>query len=152
MAPCSAPASGYIPMQSGQKIREPADYLLVLYLDRNLLVEVGRLGKIRFQMGSYIYSGSARGGLWGRVKRHLGRPIKKRWHIDHLTSLPISRSVWWRPHRKNGECIAASILSERYHPIDGFGCSDCRCGSHLFFMGPERSFLHGHIEEGIDRK
>jgi sugar fermentation stimulation protein A len=118
-----------------------SDYLLVLYLENDTDIQVGSIGNIHFQEGTYIYTGSARSGLWRRVKRHLGRPEKKRWHIDHLTSISIRKAVWWRAHREDGECLAAELLGKEFSSIIGFGCSDCRCGSHLFYIGDDTSFL-----------
>jgi len=55
-----------------------------LHLDRDTVLEIGRLGKISFRAGCYIYIGRARRNLRQRISRHLrgGGPL--RWHIDYL--------------------------------------------------------------------
>jgi Uri superfamily endonuclease len=143
---CGAPVPGYTKLVLERDQKVSADYLLIIYMEEDISVDVGSLGTIQFQKGSYLYTGSAKAGLWGRVKRHLGSPEKIRWHIDRLTSLSNRKSVWWKHHRDNGECRAASILQAKYKNIDGFGSSDCKCPSHLFYAGKEPAFLKKQIE------
>ncbi|MFO8050980.1 MAG: GIY-YIG nuclease family protein [Thermoplasmatota archaeon] len=143
----STPVPGYISASEIERINEPSDYLLTLFIEDDMKITVGALGKTFFRKGTYIYTGSAKGGLRVRVKRHLGVPGKKRWHIDHLTSVTSEKSIWWKPHEDEGECRSASELAERYEAVPGFGCSDCRCGSHLFWAGEERRFLQDQVQE-----
>jgi len=35
------------------------------------------------------------------------------------------------------ECLVANKLEKHATPINGFGCSDCNCQSHLFYIGGE---------------
>lgn len=60
-------------------------YILTVRLDSPRTVAVGALGTISFGAGTYIYAGSAMGGLDQRVSRHLRRDKPRRWHIDSLT-------------------------------------------------------------------
>jgi len=108
-------------------------YLFILKLTREVDVEIGRLGKVRFTKGYYTYVGSAGRSLSKRVERH--RRLRKRffWHIDYLrdvadfhTALPI-RTV------DDLECEVAGAVKEATDgEVAGFGASDCSCPSHLF--------------------
>jgi len=110
-------------------------YLLFLKVKRDLRIRVGSLGVIGFKGGLYVYVGSAQNNLEKRVRRHLSKEKKVRWHIDYLTS---SRgvdvvAVCAYELEKEYECIIAGYLQEiSEEVIGGFGCSDCRCRSHLF--------------------
>jgi Uri superfamily endonuclease len=131
------PVPGYVEAEDVSTIDEPADYLLILRFDRPLRTTVGALGEIDLKKGYYAYSGSAKSGLRGRAGRHLSNPVKKRWHIDHITCSSSLRKVFWKPHENGGECRAAGKLREEFEEVRGFGSSDCRCRSHLFFLGTE---------------
>ncbi|MCD6421144.1 MAG: GIY-YIG nuclease family protein, partial [Thaumarchaeota archaeon] len=61
-------------------------YLLFLRVKRDLRMRVGSLGVIDFKEGLYVYVGSAQNNLEKRVRRHLSKEKKVRWHIDYLTS------------------------------------------------------------------
>lgn len=126
---------GYIVLDADHPEKGPGTYVLIFDIEEDMESEIGALGRIPFSRGTYAYVGSAKAGLWGRVKRHLGDPGKKRWHIDHLASLGKNRRIIWKVFRKGDECRTAENLNSKYPGIPGFGCSDCGCGSHLFFMG-----------------
>ncbi|MDI9633357.1 MAG: GIY-YIG nuclease family protein [Methanolinea sp.] len=112
-------------------------YCLVLSCD-GCTVRVGALGEVLFPAGYYVYVGSALGpaGL-SRVARHVRLAERgegrTRWHIDYLLCSPSFslRAVYCFPARVRAECRIASLLPGE--PVPGFGCSDCRCRSHLFF-------------------
>ncbi len=71
-----------------------------------------------------------------RVARHLAREKRKRWHIDWLTTQPGVVRVAVACTMLTGlECRIAAVLSNRADMrVDGFGCSDCGCGSHLHYF------------------
>ncbi|MGD0396958.1 MAG: GIY-YIG nuclease family protein [Nitrososphaerales archaeon] len=108
-------------------------YVLVLQLIRHRTMRVGSLGRIRFARGCYAYVGSARWGMKSRVARHLARKKKQRWHIDWLTTQPAVVPIAVASTMLTGlECRLAAVLSSRADiRVDGFGCSDCECESHL---------------------
>ncbi len=108
-------------------------YILISKLEEPVIKEVGALGKIRFFPGTYAYVGSAQNGIEGRVKRHLKEDKRKHWHIDHLLEKTEVRDVFGYEGDKSKECETASQLKEAYRAVDGFGCSDCSCDSHLFY-------------------
>ena len=128
------PVEGYSELDLDDPYEGPATYILILDFDIDREVNVGSLGSVSFKKGRYAYVGSAKSGLWGRVKRHLSNPNRRRWHIDSITGHSTSRKVFFKEHMEGDECGTASLLSERFDSIRGFGCSDCRCGSHLFFL------------------
>ena len=113
-------------------------YCLCIIVGRKLTVDVGALGRLSFDPGRYIYVGSAMNGLEARVRRHLntshGTPKAVHWHIDYLLREPEVRveAVYTRASEERMECIIADAVSRMGQPFRGFGCSDCRCESHLF--------------------
>lgn len=109
-------------------------YALIVEIDADILVIVGALGKITFKKGLYAYVGSAQANLEHRIKRHLRREKPLFWHIDYLLNNNAARivKVFYKQADKSGECVLAKLISEKGEPIEGFGCSDCRCKSHLF--------------------
>ena len=124
-----------------QEIGDRGSYLLLLELQEERLVEIGQLGRVMFQKGYYIYVGSAMSNLRARIRRHGQKRKKEHWHIDYLTrgadgflSLPIRSS-------QRQECeIAQALSSIMKGGPPGFGSSDCRCLTHLFWS--EKNPLH----------
>ena len=119
------------------EINGKGSYVLVLRLDEPRSIDVGKLGRVCFRPGVYLYFGSALNGLNGRIQRHLRREKKSHWHIDHLTSPASIEEVWWVSDGRNWECCWAretARLPERLSPVAGFGSSDCRCSSHLLAL------------------
>ncbi|MBS7637577.1 DUF123 domain-containing protein [Candidatus Bathyarchaeota archaeon] len=92
--------------------------------------------------------GSALRGLEGRLRRHmdlnLGRRSKTFWHIDHLLVEPgvEIEAIFIKPSDRRIECEVASSISRVGRGVEGFGCSDCRCRSHLFQVD-DLGFLSG---------
>jgi len=116
--------------------KEPGIYTLILRLDRGQEIEVGSLGTLSLARGYYCYTGSARGpGGLGRVDRHLQvlRGIKtvKRWHIDWLLPFTSFQEVFIKKTSLDLECHIAQRIGQWILPVKGFGCTDCRCTSHL---------------------
>jgi len=112
-------------------------YVLVLQLDGDTAIPVGRLGRIDFTTGFYTYIGSAfgPGGLRARIGRHGQRFKKCRWHIDYLRRFAEIREIWYTFHPDKAECRWARTLRQaRGAGVvgPGFGSSDCRCETHLF--------------------
>jgi len=109
-------------------------YCLVLEVLRDLEVEVGSLGKLPFEKGYYVYIGSAMNNLEKRVERHLRKDKRLHWHIDYLTTLDFvkARRIYIKESSKTEECGVAKEVSKHGLPIKAFGCSDCKCVSHLY--------------------
>ena len=109
-------------------------YAVLLRLEQPTEFEVGKLGQVRIPAGYCLYFGSALGGLAGRVRRHLRRRKKLRWHIDYITCVAVPDEVWWGSCARPAECdwaAAGARLPGASLPAPGFGASDCRCRSHL---------------------
>lgn len=121
-------------------------YVLLMRLGESRDIETGRLGGVHFIKGYYAYAGSAVRGIKARVGRHLREDKKRHWHIDYLLERAeiIGIFVGDKP-----ECSIAGHLESRFDLIKGFGSSDCRCRSHLFFCPDEdelRTGINGAIE------
>jgi sugar fermentation stimulation protein A len=115
--------------------KDRGSYLLILRLKRKTHVNIGRLGKVSFEKGFYIYVGSAMANLTKRIERH--RCIRKQhhWHIDDLRAVAEFHSVLAIRSSARLECKIAKVFSEMAEwAVPGFGCSDCSCESHLFWM------------------
>jgi Uri superfamily endonuclease len=123
-------------------------YVLLISIDKNINVGIGKLGPLRFEKGLYAYVGSAQNNLQKRVRRHLGREKKKFWHIDFLLGnfhVKVLR-VFYRNVGRFEECRIAKELGREGVAVPDFGSSDCRCESHLFrVQGAE--FLRGYMNE-----
>jgi Uri superfamily endonuclease len=123
-------------------------YVLVIRVEKPKTVRVGRLGPVDFRQGYYAYVGSALNGLEKRVQRHL-RPGKKlHWHIDYLLENAEVVEVCRIESPVRLECRIAKRLSPALESVRGFGCSDCRCPSHLFYSGGRKG-LQKAVKEAI---
>jgi len=122
-------------------------YSLIIFLSKEIRVNVGQLGVKDFAKGYYIYTGSALGSgassLKQRVSRHLRKTGKvKHWHIDFLLAhgdATVTAVVAAQTDREM-ECELNCHIKRRRGariPISGFGSSDCRgdCQSHLLYFG-----------------
>ncbi len=125
----------------GAAIRGAVDsgsYLIILRLLRPSAIPVGKLGLINFRAGFYVYVGSGQRNLSKRIERHRSMRKKAHWHIDYLrpfcefhASLPIRT-------REDIECCLAEAVKEVSEAqVSGFGSTDCRCPSHLFYMSDD---------------
>ena len=143
---------------------EPGTYALLLKLDRQERLTVGRLGTFDFPAGYYLYVGSALGpgGLRTRLARYWrgskgpSEPEAQRaspptvslsnaeqasqkfhWHIDYLLQRARLVEVWGVFSTERLECQwgqVASGLPGARVPVRGFGSSDCRCSAHLIYF------------------
>jgi Uri superfamily endonuclease len=109
-------------------------YVLIIQVDKDVGVNVGALGKLRFKKGEYAYVGSAQTNLEKRINRHLRKKKRKFWHIDYLLDNDAAKiaNVFFKEANKAEECRIAQVIGARGEPTAGFGCSDCKCKSHLF--------------------
>jgi len=116
-------------------------YCLCINVREDTVVEVGALGKITFPKGEYVYVGSALNSLEPRVERHMhtstGDHDVTHWHIDYLLREPATsiQTVYVVETDERLECTIAGKVAEHGRPVKGFGCSDCRCVSHLYKVG-----------------
>lgn len=109
-------------------------YCRLINMPKGVTIEVGALGRLQFKKGHYVYVGSAQNGIEKRVGRHMRKSKKKRWHIDYLLANARVAKVLYKKAGKEEECRIASFLSLQGIPVQDFGCSDCKCRSHLFML------------------
>jgi Uri superfamily endonuclease len=116
-------------------------YCLCINVEEDIKIRVGALGEINFHTGSYIYVGSALNSLIPRLDRHLkhsrGEHDVTHWHIDYLLREPLVSmdSIYMNDNGEKLECIMAANVAGHGEPVPRFGCSDCRCVSHLYRVG-----------------
>ncbi|MDY6986268.1 MAG: GIY-YIG nuclease family protein [Candidatus Thermoplasmatota archaeon] len=104
-------------------------YVLLIELQRTKEIEVGKLGVLRFKKGYYAYVGSAKRNMRQRLERHMREEKKLHWHIDYLLRESEIEEIFLS---EKEECEVAKAFSP-FYSVPGFGCSDCSCGSHLFY-------------------
>jgi Uri superfamily endonuclease len=135
---------------------EKGVYCLVLF-HGPCTIRVGALGYLAFPGGWHVYTGSAQGtGGLKRVQRHISlaasRRQTKRWHIDYLLGyegVTLLSTICARTALLI-ECELANAIGGV--PVRGFGCSDCHCGSHLFYFDtdPVSSIISAMVSAGLD--
>lgn len=125
-------------------------YVLVIRLKENTYVRVGKIGEFFFTKGLYAYVGSAQVSLEKRIKRHRKKEKRVFWHIDYLLQKPefeIIR-VFYENANKVAECKIANEIAVQGKSVKRFGCSDCKCQSHLFYLSTYR-FLYDLMKEYV---
>jgi len=108
-------------------------HILQINLSEDKNIIIGSLGNIFFKKGNYYYVGSALNGLEQRINRHLRTEKKLYWHIDYLLQHGSILNVFYKESNKKEECCIAQNFEKKYSMISGFGCSDCKCNSQLFY-------------------
>lgn len=111
-------------------------YCLLIELEKEKYISIGKLGVYTFAPGFYVYVGRAKKNMEARIARHMRREKTQRWHIDYLTSAAglvqyQTFSAW-----SGSECELAGKVKKRGGEVvvKGFGSSDCRCAAHLFYF------------------
>lgn len=113
-------------------------------------VRVGKLGEFSFAKGLYAYVGSGQANLEKRIERHYKKEKRVFWHIDYLLQKPEFEiaKVFYKTANKAEECKIANQIAMQGTPVKGFGCSDCKCLSHLFCL-TNYSFLYELLQEHV---
>jgi len=117
----------------------PGSYQLRIAVHAQARIPIGAFGVCQFPAGKYVYTGSALNGLEARVARHLRSEKKLHWHIDYLLQHAEVTGVDLFPGSGRRECQlnqSALSLPGAKIIVPGFGSSDCRCVSHLVYLGP----------------
>lgn len=111
-------------------------YLLLLENKVDMEIEIGKLGKRQFSSGFYIYVGSGMANLEKRVKHHLLKKKNYHYHIDYLTPdhMKIKKYFLIRSTEKMESDIALRVEKVCDEVVNGFGCSDTKENSHLFYF------------------
>ena len=109
-------------------------YILELWINEDITLDVGSLGEIYFPSGRYFYVGRAKRWIMKRIERHFRRKKNLRWHIDYLTSNSSVNvtGAYILPYPADMEDKVAGELSNICEVIVGFGSSDTRAIGHLF--------------------
>jgi Uri superfamily endonuclease len=129
-------------------------YFLLIYNKKTAHVKFGKKHMNKFPQGFYIYVGSAMGESNTSIRHRLTRYIKIadntqsenfHWHIDYFLRSPLTsiKMIMILPNSVVKEECSLSELIQEYSDdnINGFGCSDCKCKSHLYYFNPENSFI-----------
>lgn len=125
-------------------------YCLIIKLDEDSMIKIGkRLGKIQFKKGHYVYVGSAMNSLTSRIRRHLSSDKKLHWHIDYLLEHSEINEVIFNVSEKKVECELSQYLASKACGIPNFGCSDCKCESHLYFFKTKKEAIEC-VKEAYD--
>lgn len=114
-------------------------YLLHIYLSKPKYIKIGKLGTFTFKKSNYVYVGSAKKNMEKRIARHLRKKKKKFWHIDYLLDFARIKKVWTchLPEEK----VAEILSNELKIPVVGFGSSDTKSKSQLFYGTMSTKFL-----------
>jgi Uri superfamily endonuclease len=132
-------------MQAAPRAGEPGMYVLLLRSIEQRSVQIGRLGVLHLEPGCYAYAGSAlgRGGIGSRLGRHLRGAGRAHWHVDYLRAHTHPIEAWYSYGPSRREHLWSDVLRASAGaaiPLSGFGASDCRCESHLFFFARRPSW------------
>ncbi|WP_292460839.1 DUF123 domain-containing protein [Methanothermococcus sp.] len=116
---------------------EKGTYILKIKLNNSKNITFGKNRMERFKKGYYFYVGSAMGNsnnLKSRIGRHLKDDKKMHWHIDYLLKHGTIKEIYIS--NDPVECDVSKDLMKMFDFVEGFGSSDCKCKSHLFYLKP----------------
>ena len=123
---------------------KPGTYALLIRSQTTSETQVGRWGVLGIEPGYYVYVGSAfgPGGVRARVLRHCAANKPKHWHIDYLREFVNPVGAWFThvPNRVEHQWAAILCSMQSMSAIKDFGCSDCKCYSHLFVTASKPDF------------
>ncbi len=124
-------------------------YCIIIEVKKDSIIKIGALGRIKFRKGLYCYVGSALNSIEKRIERHLSKNKKLHWHIDYLLKNKNTeiKKVFYKESNKREECRITGLVSKNsISEIEKFGCSDCKCKSHLFVL-KNYSFIDKKFKE-----
>ena len=120
-------------------------YTLIIFMKKSNRLRIGKLGAFIFLKGTYTYTGSALGtgalSLENRIKRHLRKDKKIKWHIDYLlnSSNVQIQAVIYAETLEKFECKVSKEIEKlkvAQALVRKFGASDCKegCHAHLHYF------------------
>ena len=118
-------------------------YVLLIKLPEEQTIKIGSLQAVHFPRGYYAYVGSAMGGFKSRLSHHLQQNKKLHWHIDYLLQRASITGIILCETKDRVECTIAQALGSQFDSITGFGSTDCKCPSHLFYATNKRQMKSG---------
>lgn len=110
-------------------------YVLVLNCNENKTIVI-KSKKITLRKGYYLYVGSAMKNLYQRVGRHVSfheGKYKSHWHIDKLLDFCIIEYAIMIPDGLYRELDISILFSKHFKSIKGFGASDLKIDSNLYY-------------------
>ncbi len=128
--------------KNSAKANDKGSYVLLMKLDKEKEIQIGRKGPASFPGGYYCYVGSAMNSIEKRVCRHLSSEKTKRWHIDWFLDHAVVMDVKRIESENKEECDVSREIGDISDgiPMKGFGSSDCRiCQAHLHFFEEDPS-------------
>jgi Uri superfamily endonuclease len=111
-------------------------YILLLKLEEQLKIKL-KNKNFELEIGYYCYVGSAMKNLHQRIGRHISYKegnYKKHWHIDNLLEVSEVKICFLIPDGIYREIEISSTFSNFFIPIKGFGASDLKIDSNLYFI------------------
>jgi Uri superfamily endonuclease len=111
-------------------------YCLIIKLDNDKDIGIGKRPPVKFPGGFYCYVGSAMNNLEKRLCRHKSQEKTFRWHIDWFLEHARITGIKKIESQKRLECeLSRDIegLSEGT-VMKKFGSSDCSCKTHLHYF------------------
>lgn len=145
-------------MMRSDELAARGNYVLLIRVLNEETISVGRLGQRTFSAGYYAYIGSAMRGFYARFRHYFNPEAKVHWHIDYLLQKAAINGIMLLPSQDQRECVISSMLREELEIIPGFGSSDCRCTSHLYFTRGCKDFggfaekLKSTLETGLGQQ
>ncbi len=119
-----------------RNLSKRGSYVLILKNGSNINFNIGKLKYVNFQPGYYVYVGSAMNNLDKRVARHRKKSKKLHWHIDYITPYHMDITKVFKIRRidpiENKLAEELSKISD--NSVPGFGATDSRLNSHLFYF------------------
>ncbi|MBN2423223.1 GIY-YIG nuclease family protein [Candidatus Woesearchaeota archaeon] len=111
-------------------------YALIIKLNSDKNIKIGKKGINFFPKGYYVYVGSALNNLEKRIARHKSKHKKLRWHIDYFQQYAEIIDVKTIQTNKKLECWLSKKIEKISDKLimKGFGSSDCRCRTHLYYF------------------
>jgi sugar fermentation stimulation protein A len=137
-------------------------YTLIIELNQETEIKVGKLGVHKFPRGCYVYTGSALGkgavGLKGRLQRHISKSKTKtiHWHIDYILNANeshINHIVFFESNKQYECMIIKELISAGGKVIvGGLGASDCQsgCNSHLLFFENDEQRIRRIVKKAYE--
>jgi Uri superfamily endonuclease len=129
-------------------------YQLLIRLPESVHIQIGKRGRFKFPKGYYIYTGSARNGLEGRVRRHLRKEKTRFWHIDYLLDHASVTAVFPFTNERKYECSLSLDTLARPGAqviVPKFGSSDCKCPFHLAFFARPKDIPSRNSNAGLSQ-
>ncbi|WP_324736155.1 DUF123 domain-containing protein [Thermococcus sp. SY098] len=111
-------------------------YFLVVKVERDIIVRTKRK-EFPLKAGYYVYVGSAMNSLEKRVERHFRKDKNLHWHVDFLLKESELLRAYLIPSDAKIEEKLSMEVSKFGKPIKGFGASDLRIGSNLYYFKDE---------------